>query len=229
MGEYSYNNPTNKMRARRLLKSYYDEAMEKAQQRNAKPDASDSMEASPLFQAVARHLTLENLDGLHIYPGPAGGWHADVTLRGMPAGVNEVLGTPKMMPCRTREEAVTAGKEILTMLIQIATSDLVKRDSTLPEDVAPFLLDEVTIYLPLELLDKVKKTAGTPDDDYVRQRLTEVRQEIGGGHPITKAMVEALPREKFIALQALSAMALLAGVPRWPEIPDSGPVPSTLN
>lgn len=220
---YNPKNPANRLRARRNLEAMMKEIMAEP----PKGDRFSEGEKSPLFESMAPHLKMERLDGLHIYPGPAGGWHADISFRDLPAGIPNVIGTPKALPCRTRDEAVEAAHAMLSMFIGMML-ETEGKPSTAKSDNATFIYDGITLRIPIGMLEAIKEAAGEPMPDYVRQRLSEVREEFGGGPGILDfAAVSALDRPRLLNLHAIAAMALLAGIHRWPETVDVGPPAKT--
>ena len=222
MGNYNHNNPTNKMRARRLLASIMEEARKEADK-----GGFETGHASHLFENMARYLDEDKLDGIHIYPAPLGGWHTDLSFKDMPTGTPPVVGTPKAHPCKSREEAVDTAVQMLAAII----GDIRNKDDqdANGERTAAFEIDSVTLYVPVDMLDEIRSAAGPtglPADDYVRSRLDETRKKFGGKRGIDADVMESLTHEQKMELHVVAAMALLAGFIRWPESMDMAPEPS---
>ncbi|MGF1476140.1 MAG: hypothetical protein ACFB6S_11310 [Geminicoccaceae bacterium] len=56
---------------------------------------------------------LDNVEGIHVYRAPLGGWHCDVKLKSAPAGRALVVGSPSAAPHRSRDEALASAVQIL--------------------------------------------------------------------------------------------------------------------
>lgn len=104
---------------------------------------------SPLGETTFAHITEKKLDGLHIYQGPKGGWHADITFRNMPKGIPNAIGSPVESPFRTRAEAEEAGKRLVVMALEVARQNAERAATSKPDPV--FLLHDLQFKLSGEL------------------------------------------------------------------------------
>lgn len=108
-------------------------------------DTSESMEpTSMIAQAITDRLTEKNFDAVIIRESH-GGWHADVLLKGLPAGIGNVLGTPEEEPLASRMEAEKAAVMILRGLLRIALENARARHDRPKDDLRPFTLHRVTL------------------------------------------------------------------------------------
>jgi len=220
LGDYSHSNPSNRIRARRLLETLMPRAMEMSQA----SEGFEPAEASDLFKALQPHLRMDSFQGVHIYPGKAGGWHADIVLSGLPTGLPSLLGTPSTFPCSTRGEAEHQALAMLAVMIGLAREN--DRSARRPEaDVAVFEYEDLVLRVPILMLESIKATAGTPDQEYVAARLAEIRKELTDAPRLDMQAAMKLDDEGRARLYAVAAMALLAGFVRWP-IPEDRPPPS---
>lgn len=212
------------MRARQRLKSMMEQAKADALQEKE----GQEFHSSNVFKALEPHLTLESFDGIHIYPGPVGGWHADLTLRGLPTGLPNVLGTPKAMPCSSREEAERMAGEMLATFVRLVTGRKHDKDSALAGNAA-FSYDSVTLFIPLGLLAEIERVGGAPPEGYARKRLSEIRRELTDQPEIDGKVMESLSDEQVRRFQAVLALGLLSGISRWPETQDLPPPRKTAH
>lgn len=219
MGAYNHNNPSNRIRARRLL----DQMMPRALDQAGAKAGFEPNEASELFKALQPHIRMECLDGVHVYRTRLGGWHADITLKGLPAGLPRVLGTPAAFPCSSREEAENSALAILALIVGLARENDLKGPPGEAAEAA-FAFEGVVLRVPIAMLEALKEKAGLPDEEYVLARLSEIRQELTDRPWLDLDVAESLGPEAMTRLHAVAAMALLAGIPRWPLPEDLPPI-----
>jgi len=215
MSNYNYSNPSNKMRARKLLQELMPRARQRLQQGKGN---LENAALSHIAENMSRVLSVDKLDGIHIYPGPKGGWHADLTLKGMPPGYPTIMGTPKAMPCTSRENAVDQAIWILAAFLQTAAD----AETSAKEMEAVFEFDSVALNVPVQLIEKMSSATEKPTLSYVRHRLDEIRQELGTDR-ITREFVERLDEKRKLGLMSVVLMALSVGIFRWPQTEDKGP------
>lgn len=67
---------------------------------------------------LANIIKTKNLESLIVYEIKGKGWYADVVLRHLPPGYDNVLGTPEDMPHPTKEDALRDGKIILERILK---------------------------------------------------------------------------------------------------------------
>lgn len=219
MGEYNHSNPTNRIRARRLLEQMMPRALEQASAKKG----FEPGDASDLFKALRPYIRTEILEGVHVYRTRLGGWHADVVLKDvLPLGLPRILGTATALPCATRSEAEQSAVAILAVLIGLARENERKGEPQKPGD-AVFMLDDLSLRIPIAMLEELVATIGMPDTEYVLKRLSEIRQELTDRPKLDEAAVRRLDPEQMASLHAVAAMALLAGIPRWPQPEDAPP------
>lgn len=119
---------------------------------------------SMLAQSMLPHLKKNSLKALHIYEAVLGGWHADLELRGMPTGINRMLGTPVASPCDTREEAENFGYHLVaTVLSMIESGSLSALDEkAIDGSLAFFEFYGVSFGLEIDFLNQLadRKTGG---------------------------------------------------------------------
>ena len=88
-----------------------------AAREQARADGATVLDLTPIAKAQRPYLTEANLDAVVLYPGPLGGWHADLLLKHAPPGIANALGTPSAEPLRTREEAEERGRTVLAFCL----------------------------------------------------------------------------------------------------------------
>ena len=223
---YKHSSPSNRLKARRLLVSMLPKAREAAKEDNWE----QTREASHIFKGMIAHLKEENLDGVHIYPAPKGGWHADITLKNMPVGVPAVIGTPVAMPCNSRQEAVDHASSNLQMLLRLIDDRSVLGE--IDTENVPFHFDQVGLLVPRGLLEQLHshfleatKTAQEKNDleQYTFRRLAEVSKKYGGDEGLRSELFESLSMRDRMEVLTVAAMALMFNIPRWPSNEDGPP------
>lgn len=178
---------------------------------------------SGVGKAWGSHAREDNLDALIIYPGPRGGWHADLVLKKVPAGVTNTLGTQTSKPCRTRDEAIDMGKSLLLSVLVFA------RRKERQEPLGPvFHLFDWEIALHGEALEFLQEmsggTAQYPDKETTMKRIGDT---VTGLFPagFSKERFDALDKEGKAQLLAVLTMAALSGVMVYPPTEDKPPSP----
>lgn len=215
---YDYGDKRNTKKASRLLRELLPEAREIAKN----PDA-ELRSTSGIGDVSTPYLRIGNVRGVHLYQGDHGGWYADIELRSVPPGIARILGTPTHQPDKSAEDARRTAIFLLGVAIRneasVELSDTTK---------AAFAWDEVEIIVPTALVAKIQALGAGPHDlpglGWMKNRLDELRRDINGGRPFTKASLDALPRETFLFVFNAAAMALAHGMVRWPETkPENAP------
>lgn len=184
---------------------------------------------SLIGQSMMGRIREENLDALVIRRS-AGGWHADLILSGMPAGVSNMMGTPETDPLPDRDAALAAGTEILRQLCRLSMENAVAGRDVPERDVRPFDLHGYVFDLPGEMVDKIGEVwaavgqALIPDAEAARAQLTGNLTRLMGGDRFDPDLYEGLPEEERGRLAINMATLLLFGEFRHPERPTAQPV-----
>lgn len=176
-------------------------------------------QASGVGKAQAPYLREDNLAGVFIRPAALGGWHADVKLKQVPAGVADTLGTPARMPCRSRGEAMRAAVGLLCFILAVEAQR--KEDPAPAPRVFAYFGCETT--LPEDILRFMEAT--TAEHPHLRygsvarawERLDEITLELFPSDKVTLEGLQALDREPYAKLMTVLLMAALEGVFRYPE------------
>lgn len=226
MSAYKYSSPSNRMKARRMLASLLPEAKDRIGEINN----FGTVDVPDMFLGILSRLTEANLEGVHIYPAPLGGWHADIAFKDMPPGIPQVVGTPKAMPCNSREDAVDHAVANLSVMLTAMRNRPSNAEAR--KDYAVFQYDSATIFVPIEIMSELKKalrgnkTAESKRETemHVIEHLIEIGRKFRGPEGLTEDVYDALPIESQKEIVMVSAMALAVGYPRWPE---TAPMPPT--
>ena len=172
-----------------------------------------------LDMAVAKaqrpYLTEANLDALVLYPGPLGGWHADVLLKYAPPGIANALGTPSGEPARTREEAEERGRTVLAFCLT-AVSPPPPAERPAPA----FLLYGWSIALVPEIL--ILGTHLAPDREGALARIANVLA-VTCPAGFDGEGFDAWPLEDQTMLVAALHRAALSGILAYPPRHDASP------
>lgn len=199
--------------ARRLLKRLLPDALEAA-----KRDDGEAIAGTAVAEGMHSHLTLEKLDGVAIYEGEHGGWHADVVFRDMPPGVPGVMGTPVGTPLPTRQAAQDMAPVMLRYVVRLAlTKPAAPRDPV-------FEYHGGTIQIPAHILQSLY-AAGFAESGYTAERAVQRVAEIEADlfpDGFSVARYEQLTEDENRRLIAVMTMALATGVFRYP-VPQPGP------
>ena len=175
---------------------------------------------SLLAQSMLPHLKKNSMKALHIYEADLGGWHADIELRGMPPGINSVMGTPVASPCETREEAERLGDLfVATVLSFIEGKVKVKEtDPILKEGkVAFFEFHGASFPLPIEMLEFMKTVAPNDvDETYAKMRLKDMEALYVVNGKFDSEKWDKQPRETQLEFISVLVVAMLNGFLRWP-------------
>ncbi|MCW3783031.1 hypothetical protein [Defluviimonas salinarum] len=172
-------------RGRRLMKELAPriKAEVMKQRRETPADASRMAPRSGVGQGLMAELTERNLDALIVYRRGERQWYADVTLKGLPPGVANVLGTPVRAPLPTEAEAQAAGRSMLIGIwATILDNQSVARDTRARDRI--FELHGYEIPIPAEIVEAISAAQRpfgqaiglTPADSraQLRLRLTEI-------------------------------------------------------
>lgn len=204
---YSYSNPQNRIRARKLR----DVLLERVD--DAKAEIVSDRTLSKVGENAFRHYDLERLDGVHVYRNSRG-WCADLVFVGLPTGIPTVVGTPAGMEASTTPEAIV--NAVATMAFVARSSE--EHDAAL-ENVAVFSIDGVELSFPVHVLDAtIARSAeeGQPTVEYTLQRLEQLCMTMTDGErPVTREDIAFLSSRKKMAFDAVCAQALILGIPRY--------------
>ena len=184
---------------------------------------------SLIGQTMMGRILLENLDAL-VLRRSAGGWHADVLLTGMPAGISNVMGTPEAHPLPDRDAALAAGTQILRQLCRLALENVQAARDMPVRDVRPFDLHGYTVEIPGEMVDKIGEVwtavgqALVPDAATARAQLTANLVRLMGEDRFDPEIFAALPEGEKSRLGINMATLLLFREFRHPDRPTAQPV-----
>lgn len=165
------------------------------------------------------HYKIDHCVGIHIYEGSKGGWFADLQFENLPPGIPPVFGTPVALPHRTRAEAMDTAVKILALVL---ANDRPTPSAEETEIVFPF--DGVVVHLPAQSFGKLQdKMPVLPTREQALERLNAFRDEVCGGALLTHEAAQALPESLQARLLSVCAMAMLAGIVRFPEFTEAPP------
>lgn len=212
---YNYKNPTNRIKAAQLLKRLLPLARQEAEK------VKDGIKAaSNLGRATLGHYHLSKCVGVHVYQGTKGGWFADLEFKGLPLGVGSVIGTPSQLPQKNREEAV---RDAISLLASVMKNPEPQGSTEAVDSV--FAFDDIEMTVPGEMLRDLKSRIGeSPTADEALIVLERARFDFAQGGPLTRQIVEGLSEDALRTIRLACAIALLAGLPRYPQY-DEEPLP----
>jgi hypothetical protein len=214
---YRHKELDNRRKAKTLLQKLLPQAID-----TAKEVSQDDLEASVLGANTIKWLRLSHCTGVHVYQGAKGGWFADLTFTGLPAGVPEIIGTPVSLPKATREEAIQEGLELLAVVIAQER----KQHETADEPIAVFDFDKIALQIPSALIQQLDGSGlEKPGPAHTMKRLDEIRTQMTGGEPFTAENFNRLSREDQLAVVAVAAVAITHGIVRWPLPKEAMPGP----
>ncbi|KQQ85618.1 hypothetical protein [Aureimonas sp. Leaf324] len=204
---YSYSNPQNRIRARKLrnlLLSRVDEAM---------ADIARSDTVSKVGENALRYYDLESVEGVHVYRS-SGGWCADLVFAGLPTGIPTVVGTPDGMEAATTAEAIANGLSMMA-LVKLASQTRIAD----VEEIAIFSMDGVELSFPIRSLDTAlayNAFEDLPTVEFALERLAQVSMLMTAGERrVTRADIDALAPDDRRSFDAVCAQALVLGIPRY--------------
>ena len=207
-------------KARRLLQEVLPWAREKLDEEEATFYESHSA----LGEAALAHVTEDSLDGLHIYPGPKGGWHADVNFRGVPPGFPNSIGSPVQHPFATREEAMERGRYFVVMLLYIARQNANRPP---PKSEPVFLLHGFGFKLKSKVPEMVASLMPELRDGYGSplQAAGRIESFLDENCPdgFDAMTFPDWPQTKQVQLIMLLQGAVMSGLYRYPMIKDEAP------
>lgn len=196
-------------------------------------DTSESMEPITMIaKAITDRLTEKNFDAVIIRES-RGGWRASVLLKGLPAGIGTVLGTPKEEPLASRMEAEKVAVVILRGLLRIALKNARALHDRPKDDVRPFALHRVTFLIPGKIVDKVARFLDDCGGGYVgiaddhRDELSRNLVRIFGSDCFDGEIWEAASEEDKRKVLANMTTLLIHGESRYPLRPEQAPLVET--
>lgn len=211
---YDRNNRTNRRLAAKLLKELLPLAREEA-----KTIKDPFRPTTGVGETALRWYRTENCLGVHVYQGDRGGWFADLQFDNLPLGVGDTIGTPVMYPAKDRQEALRQAVHFLASFMD-PPQPKVSPDAV---DVF-FAFDEIELVVPAGLLRSFKDSGlEIPTGAEAFAELASIRAELAGGGPLTREIMASLPEISLHRLQIVCALALLAGIPRYPEFEEAPP------
>lgn len=214
---YSYKNPTNRIKAAQLLKRLLPLAKQQAEKvvDGIKP-------ASNLGRATLEHYHLSKCVGVHVYQGAKGGWFADLEFKGLPLGVGNVIGTPSQLPLKDREEAL---QDAISLLASVLKNPEPRGSIKAVDSI--FAFDDIEMTVPGEMLRVLKARIGDPPTaEEALIVLEKARFDFAQGGPLTREVVQSLPEDALRSIRYACAVALLAGLPRYPQYDEEPPPPA---
>jgi hypothetical protein len=214
---YNYKNPTNRLKAAQLLKRLLPLAQQQAD------TVLDGMKpASSLGRATLGHYHLSKCVGVHVYQGDKGGWFADLEFKGLPLGVGNVIGTPSQLPLKDREEAL---QDAIALLASVLKNPEPQGPAEAVDSV--FAFDDIEMMVPGQMLRDMRARIGDPPTaDEALIVLERARFDFAQGGPLTREVVQNLPEHALRSIRYACAVALLAGLPRYPQYEEGLPPPS---
>lgn len=174
-------------------------------------------EKSGLAAVVGYHATEAKLDCVMIYPGPAGGWHADVMLKDMPDGAPNTLGSPVEKPFATRAEAEEAAKGILVALFLLMR----QRQADPPSRV--FLLYQCDCKLSAEAFDLIQGGPMVSKEEASRVLTSIVEYIFPGCKTVIPEDIDRLSQKQRAVLWTAMHLAAQSGVFAYPLREDKPP------
>lgn len=206
--DYDPTDPENMRAARELLDRLLTETTDKGHR---------IVPSSAIMHNALSWYTIDRVDGVHVYQGGKGGWFADLTFMGIPAGVPGRIGTPVGAPLPSRAAAIEAA----AALVQTVKAN---RQSPDAGGGRVFEIAGLTVVVPRELVEVIAYHA-PPGDGFIEKRLEEVMQKYAPAGLFTEDGLQGLNEESRRELQVVCCMALSVGMVRWP-IPHEEPPPS---
>lgn len=217
MGSYNRKNPTNRLRAARLLKELLPQAREAA-----KSVKEGLRPTSGVGENTLRWFRTEDCIGVHVYQGDQGGWFADLQFANLPLGVADTVGIPSQLPAKDRQDAIRQAVHLLAIFMHQP-----KPEGPADAVDAIFALDEVEMRVPADVLRGFReRSPDMPTVQEVVDELERLRMALTGGAPITMEVVRSLSEPALQRLQIACALAVLAGMPRYPEYQEAPPPPA---
>lgn len=215
--EYRYQNPENRIAARRNLRRLLPIAEAKASEGKGTYEA-----ASAHGDAMRQWVRIENAYGVHIYKTPLDGWIADIELKNVPDGFPKVIGTPVSMPLENRKDCERDAVGMLAMMIHNSSE---KEPEAPTENV--FIFHDLTIKLPHETIVKLSQARKFMTDvmpqNYVMQRLAEVSEKHG---ELSEEIMRNMSNKDRDEIVVVCALAMAERIPRWPPSEASSPKPN---
>jgi hypothetical protein len=219
---YNYKNPSNRMKAAQLLKKLLPLAEQEAREQRAPLQA-----ATAIGHATLRHYHISKCAGVHVYKGEKGGWFADLEFRGLPLGAGNIIGTPSQLPAKDREEAIG---QAISMIASCMNAPAPAEPADAVDSA--FAFDEIEMAVPGELLRTIKAAfEELPTPQQAVALLEKVRSDFAAGGPLTGDVMRGLSKEDLRRVQFACAIALMAGLPRYPQYEEAPPPPprSSMN
>lgn len=190
--------------------------------RKLETDRLTIMPMSQLGQSQMSYISEGNLSSVMIYPAPMGGWHADIVLKEVPAGVPNSLGTPPNSPVKTREEAKEIAIDLLTFILKIS-----KENENKEKQPPVFLLYDLVFTLIPDVLNELVKEApemrkGYGSRETAIMRLEEALEALspGGFNSDDFEKWDSARQGRLIAILHIAA---LSGLYRYPATTDASP------
>lgn len=185
--------------------------------------ALHEMHLGPLALAVRPHVREDNFESLVIYPAPLGGYHTDLFLRKIPAGVPNSLGSPVANPLATKQEAEAVAKSLLIAALSIAMQ--APHDS--PAAHPTFLFYDGLFRLDERILEFGDKVGGSCFGTAGMRaacidRFDRLVAELFPGG-FSEDVCEALPTDAMAKLSAAAHAAALNGIFAYPSRKDAPP------
>lgn len=166
---------------------------------------------SQIGKAAMPYWREENLQAVMIYEAPTGGWMADVMCKHVPPGISNAFGTPVGDPLGSREEALESAVRTLAVALVLGGQESTQSEPVFEYFDCSFTLDGAL----LAFLSS--QGAGYDSTDHAHRRLTEITSILfPQGYSFDR--MQALPEERKRMLFAVTHMASLTNVLRYPPL-----------
>lgn len=127
-----------------------------------------------------------------------------------------------MYPAKDREEAL---RQAIHLLASFMDPPRPKGPSDAVDAI--FAFDSIELLIPAAVLRGLKASGmDIPTGVEVLEELAQLRAELAGDGPLSGDIMASLPKDALRRLQIVCALALLAGIPRYPEFEEAPPAAS---
>ena len=204
---------------RRQAKRELERLMPKARKLAAQAKIIARKTLSPIGEANAGVMRLENVVGVHIYQRVPWGWYADLLLdaRKLPPGACDAIGTPENAPHPNRTEAEEFALMLLVGLINAEPEEVPD-----PPKQRPFCFFGHWLNIPVEAIIVAERASNLLGSAPPREHTVKRLQEINVSYfpnGVTPEAIQALSRSASIEFMVVIAMAYMNGIYAYPSDP----------